>query len=180
MPAAAPPSTVARALIPTPLGDMLALADDAGLRLLDFTDRKHIADHLARIAADHVPADADHPHLSAARAALDAYFAGHAAPLSDLRLAPWPDPTPFRARCWAFLRTIPLGQTRTYAQQAAGLGFPPAARAARAVGQANAANVLSIVVPCHRVIGSGGVLTGYAGGEARKRWLIDHERRCSC
>ena len=80
--------------------------------------------------------------------------------------------TPFQRRVWAALQQIPPGETRSYGELAAALGVPGAARA---VGSANARNPLSIVVPCHRVVGADGSLTGYAGGEARKRWLLAHE-----
>lgn len=174
MVATAARTTLARTIIATPLGDMLALADDAGVRVLDFTDRRRIEEHASRLAARYEVEDAEHPHLAAAREALDAYLAGDAGPLAALAVAPLPAPTPFRARCWAYLRSIPSGQTRTYRQQAEALGD---VNACRAVAGANAANFLSIVVPCHRVIGSDGSMTGYGGGESRKRWLIEHERR---
>ena len=80
----------------------------------------------------------------------------------------------FEKRVWAALRTIPPGQTTSYGAIAKGLGD---AGAARAVGAANGANPVAIIVPCHRVIGSSGSLTGYGGGLKRKQWLIDHERR---
>ena len=102
---------------------------------------------------------------------LDEYFAGTRTRF-QLRLAPVG--TPFQMRVWTLLQDIELGQTRSYGELATALGNP---NASRAVGAANARNPLSIVVPCHRVIGANGALTGYAGGEARKRWLLDHERR---
>jgi len=80
----------------------------------------------------------------------------------------------FETRSWDFLRTIPFGQTRSYRDQALALNQP---KAIRAVGRANGMNYLSIIIPCHRVIGANGDLTGYGGGLARKRWLLDHERR---
>ncbi|MCB1447440.1 MAG: methylated-DNA--[protein]-cysteine S-methyltransferase [Rhizobiaceae bacterium] len=82
--------------------------------------------------------------------------------------------TEFQRSCWSALRTIPPGETRTYGQLAAALGRPGSARA---VGSANALNPVSLVVPCHRLVGSTGSLTGYGGGMARKRWLLDHEAR---
>lgn len=82
--------------------------------------------------------------------------------------------TPFQRRVWAALRRIPPGETCTYGALAAWLGAPGAARA---VGRANGQNPIAIAVPCHRVIGAGGALTGYAGGLDRKRWLLEHERR---
>lgn len=102
------------------------------------------------------------------RAALDAYFAGEgelAALEVDLSAG-----TPFQRRVWEALRRIEPGRTRTYGELARELGSSP-----RAVGAANARNPVSIVVPCHRVIGADGDLVGYAGGLARKRWLLRHE-----
>ena len=96
-------------------------------------------------------------------AAAEAWFAGRG----------WV-PAAFQRRVWALLSGIPAGETRTYGQLAAQLGTPTASRA---VGGAIGRNPLSIVVPCHRVIGASGALTGYAGGVERKRWLLDHERR---
>ncbi|HET6209766.1 MAG TPA: methylated-DNA--[protein]-cysteine S-methyltransferase, partial [Jatrophihabitans sp.] len=81
--------------------------------------------------------------------------------------------TPFQQRVWQRLRQIPLGQTSTYGELAAEIGQPAAVRA---VGMANGRNPISIIVPCHRVVGSTGALTGYAGGLAAKRWLLEHER----
>jgi methylated-DNA-[protein]-cysteine S-methyltransferase len=103
--------------------------------------------------------------------ALARYFAGDPGALDDLPLAA--TGTPFQARVWRALRTIPCGEIRSYAQIAAAIGRP---RAVRAVGLANGQNPIAIVVPCHRVIGSNGSLTGYAGGLDRKRWLLAHER----
>ncbi len=88
----------------------------------------------------------------------------------DLRLRPIG--TPFQHRAWAALQSIPYGQTRSYVQQATDLGNP---KASRAVGRANAQNPLPIVIPCHRVIGHSGALTGFAGGLKAKRWLLDLE-----
>lgn len=87
-----------------------------------------------------------------------------------------PAGTPFQQQVWQALRQIPYGETRSYAQIATVLGSPTATRA---VGAANGRNPIGIVVPCHRVIGADGSLTGYAGGMANKRWLLDHERRVS-
>ena len=84
--------------------------------------------------------------------------------------------TEFQRQAWDALRAIPPGETRTYGQVAALLGRPGAARA---VGMANALNPVSLIVPCHRLVGSNGALTGYGGGIARKRWLLEHERRWS-
>lgn len=104
------------------------------------------------------------------RRQLDAYFAGE---LREFDLELSPVGTPFQLSVWAALRTIPYGQTRSYGAIAAQIGSP---KGARAVGLANGRNPVSIVVPCHRVIGSSGTLTGYAGGLERKRYLLDLER----
>jgi methylated-DNA-[protein]-cysteine S-methyltransferase len=105
-----------------------------------------------------------------ARAQLTEYFGG-ARTSFDLPMAAVG--TPFQRRVWSALLAIPFAATITYGELARRVGSPGAARA---VGRANATNPLSIVVPCHRVIGADGALTGYAGGEARKRWLLEHER----
>lgn len=108
--------------------------------------------------------------LDQAEIQLGEYFAGTRRHF-DLRLDP--RGTAFQRSAWAYLRTIAFGSTVSYAQQAAGLGDP---RKARAVGAANGRNPLSIVVPCHRVVASGGGLTGFAGGLPAKAWLLEHER----
>ncbi len=110
------------------------------------------------------------PVLDAAARQLDAWFAGERRSF-DLPLRP--EGTPFQIAVWKALREIPYGETRSYRGIAAGLGQP---KAARAVGAANGRNPIAIVVPCHRVIGASGALTGYAGGVERKRWLLEHER----
>lgn len=104
--------------------------------------------------------------------AIAAYFGGNPAPLLAL---PWQGHgTPFQDRVWQQLRAIPCGQTRSYAQVAKDIGQPTAVRA---VARANALNPIGIATPCHRVIGSNGQLTGYAGGLEAKSWLLDHEKR---
>lgn len=124
----------------------------------------------------HHPAPPERPSLPGepagfdeARRQLDAYFAGRRRSF-ELPLAP--TGTPFQQAVWAELGRIPFGETRSYGQLARALGRPGAARA---VGAANAHNPLSIVIPCHRIVGERGALTGYAGGEARKAWLLAHE-----
>lgn len=109
-------------------------------------------------------------HLATAADALRAYFAGTRRDLSALVLAP--QGSEFMLRVWSALREIPFGCTESYGALARRVGYPGAARA---VGLANARNPLALVVPCHRVIGSDGRLTGYAGGLWRKRWLLAHE-----
>jgi methylated-DNA-[protein]-cysteine S-methyltransferase len=109
--------------------------------------------------------------LDAVRTQLDEYFAGERTEF-DLPLDPIG--TPFQLSAWQVLRTIPYGSTMSYGEQARTLGDP---NKARAVGAANGRNPISIIVPCHRVVGSNGSLTGFAGGIGAKAWLLDHERR---
>lgn len=111
------------------------------------------------------------PLLARVAAQLAEYFAGERR-VFDVPLAP--RGTGFQARVWEQLARIPFGETRSYGELARALGRPSASRA---VGAANGKNPISIVVPCHRVIAASGALTGYAGGVAAKRWLLDHERR---
>jgi methylated-DNA-[protein]-cysteine S-methyltransferase len=111
--------------------------------------------------------------FTAVRAQLAEYFAGARQQFDvPLRLAG----TPFQERVWRELQRIPFGTTITYAELARRIGHPAASRA---VGHANSRNPISIIVPCHRVIGAGGKLTGYAGGVDKKRWLLDWERRAT-
>jgi len=102
---------------------------------------------------------------------LTEYFAGRR---TDFSLPLAPQGTPFQRRVWDTLSHIPFGQTISYSQLAAAVDNP---RAVRAVGRANATNKVNIIVPCHRVIGADGALTGYGGGVERKEWLIKHERQ---
>lgn len=149
----------------TPLGEMVAVADHA-LRLLEFHDRRELPAELARLG-DVTPGGNDVTRRLQAQ--LAAYFAGESADF-DLPLAP--QGTAFQEIHWAALRAIPAGQTRSYAAMAAEIGRPSAVRA---VGRANGANRIAVVIPCHRLIGSDGAMTGYAGGIARKQALIRHE-----
>ena len=103
--------------------------------------------------------------------AIQAYLGGRLDALDDIVVET--GGTNFQRQVWTALRRIPVGETVTYGQMAARLGRPDAPRA---VGSANAINPISIVVPCHRLVGSNGALTGYGGGIERKRWLLDHEQ----
>ena len=171
-----------RSTISTPIGDMLALASDEGLCALEFTRVEgwtrsqepltRLDARLRRWFPSHQIVDRDTPTLARTRDWLAAYFDGTAAEVSGLPLDM--RGAPFEKRVWTALRTIPPGQTTSYGAIAQALG---SARASRAVGAANGANPISIVVPCHRVIGSSGSLTGYGGGLDRKTWLIEHEKR---
>ena len=158
------------ATLDSPLGPLLVAANDAGLTALYFETRRH-----PPATADWVPvSDADTPAartIAAAHAQLAEYFAGTRTTFT-LPLAA--AGTPFQRQVWDALRAIPFGATVRYGELATTLGAP---RATRAVGAANGRNPISIVVPCHRVIGADGSLTGFGGGIERKRWLLDHERR---
>jgi O-6-methylguanine DNA methyltransferase len=154
----------------SPLGPLLAVtAPDATLHALEFDDH---APRLHRLFARHHPGAhlTDGVPPAAITAAFAAYFAGDAAALDGVTVASIG--SAFQRAVWAALRRIPAGETRSYGQLAVMLGQPGAARA---VGLANGANPIGIVVPCHRVIGANGTLTGYAGGVERKAWLLRHE-----
>ncbi|MBC7768746.1 MAG: methylated-DNA--[protein]-cysteine S-methyltransferase [Phycisphaerales bacterium] len=145
----------------SPVGPLTLISNGAALTDLQFENPRH----------PYTPAPAGSDGiLDQARRQLDAYFAG-ALRTFDLPLAP--QGTPFQQRVWAALLTIPYGVTRSYGQQAAAIGSP---QASRAVGLANGRNPISIIVPCHRVIGSNGSLTGYGGGMDRKKLLLDLEQ----
>jgi AraC family transcriptional regulator of adaptative response/methylated-DNA-[protein]-cysteine methyltransferase len=160
--------------IETPLGSMLAIADDDGLRLLEFVDRRALERELSilrtRLRTNVVPGE--HGHLDAIRRQLADYFSGTNLEF-DVPLAPVG--SPFQLRAWEILRSIPLGETRSYSWMAKKLGD---AEMRRAVGRANGENMLCIIIPCHRVIRADGSLCGYGGGLWRKKWLLEHERRC--
>jgi len=156
----------------TPLGPMLALADDRGLALLEFVDRRGLERELdslrRRLRRNILPGT--NAHLTQIERELEAYFSGRSlsfeTPIEIIG-------SPFQRAVWEALRAIPAGTTRSYAEIAAAVGRPSAVRA---VGRANGDNRLCIIVPCHRVIGADGTLTGYGGGLWRKQWLLDHER----
>ncbi|NBU24338.1 MAG: methylated-DNA--[protein]-cysteine S-methyltransferase [Gammaproteobacteria bacterium] len=147
--------------IDTPLGPLLAAGRDGALFMLEFGSRGRAP----RAAPGWIERPAA-PLLRAARRQLDGYFAGRR---RDFDLPLCPEGTPFQQLAWQALRQIPYGETRSYGQQAALLGRP---RAARAVGAANGRNPIVIMIPCHRVIGSGGALTGFAAGLDRKARLL--------
>lgn len=150
---------------PSPLGEITLAVDEAGaLVALQF------------IAPDLLPSQLgaetriteDRPRTASALAELQAYFAGEIRSFST-KVSPVTG-TPYQRRIWATLQSIPYGETWSYARLAAETGSMP-----RAVGAANGANPIAIVVPCHRVIGTIGTLVGYAGGVERKRYLLVHE-----
>lgn len=148
----------------TPIGPLLLVADEHGLTYIGLPWRG-----VAQKPHDdwrHAPVK-----LRAASRQFDDYFAGTR---RAFELSLHPHGTPFQLEVWGALLAIPYGETASYAQIAQRIGRP---NAVRAVGAANGANPLSIVVPCHRVIGSDGDLVGYGGGLPAKRWLLAHERR---
>jgi methylated-DNA-[protein]-cysteine S-methyltransferase len=152
--------------MPSPVGELLLVGSDDGLQGL------YLPGHRGGPAVD--PGwTRDDGALAETRAQLDAWFAGERTTF-DLPLAP--AGTEFQLAVWRALREIPFGATESYGGLAARLGRPGAARA---VGLANGRNPISIVVPCHRVVGSAGALTGYAGGIGAKRALLEHEARVS-
>jgi methylated-DNA-[protein]-cysteine S-methyltransferase len=154
----------------TPIGTALLVTDGEGkLRALDwreFADRMRHALQ-ARYRGSELRAGSA---PVAVRRSLAAYFAGDLAALDVIAVAA--EGTPFQQRVWTALRQIPAGETRSYGALARRIGHPAAVRA---VGLANGANPIGVVVPCHRVIGADGTLTGYGGGLERKRWLLAHE-----
>jgi methylated-DNA-[protein]-cysteine S-methyltransferase len=152
--------------LPTPMGELVVVSDEAGcLRIVEWADS---SERTARLVAGAGLAPAG--RRTRAAAALAAYLGGELAAIDDLPMAA--TGTAFQRRVWAALRRIPCGHTMTYGELARRIGQPAAVRA---VGHANGANPVSIVVPCHRLVGVDGALTGYAGGLARKRWLLAHE-----
>ena len=157
----------------SPLGKMLLAADDDGLAGAWFYGQRYFARGLEDAEKNErrgVPFDS--PVLLAARRWLDAYFAGERPDAADVPLAP--RGTAFQRRVWDALLAIPCGETRTYGALAAVLGSSP-----RAVGATVGRNPISVIIPCHRVLGADGSLTGYAGGLERKRALLELETACS-
>lgn len=157
-------TTTLFSVIDSPVGELLLTSDGSSLIGVYMQDQKDAVKQTENWQRDDAA-------LSEPRAQLLAYFAG------ELRAFELPlafDGTPFQQRVWRALCDIPYGETISYGELARRIGRPTAFRA---VGLANGQNPISIVVPCHRVIGTNGSLTGYGGGLPRKRWLLAHERR---
>jgi methylated-DNA-[protein]-cysteine S-methyltransferase len=166
--------TTLHQIIDSPVGPLLLTADDGGLTGIRFAkaataDPSTSLGMTGNVSSRGSEASRGIRTLAAARAQLDEYFAGHRTHF-ELPLAP--TGTPFQRRVWAALAEIPFGRTISYLQLARTVGDE---RAVRAVGGANGRNPLPIVLPCHRVIGADGSLTGFGGGIERKRWLLEHE-----
>jgi len=156
--------------IEAPIGAFLIATDPEGvLRAVDFWADEPA---LRRLLARQYPGTPVETGQAPApiRRAFDDYFAGDLTALGRIDVATVG--TAFQRKVWAALRTIPAGETRSYGQLAAEIGEP---KAMRAVGLANGQNPIAIVIPCHRVIGADGSLTGFGGGLPRKRWLLTHE-----
>ena len=157
---------------PSPLGNILAAASERGLCLLEFAGSRRIDGELRdlqRLLGCQTK-QGENEHTRLVQTQLGEYFQGTRREFSVPLHAPG---SPFQRRVWNALQTIPYGKTVSYQEQAQRIGKPTAVRA---VANANGANRVSIIIPCHRVIGSDGSLTGYAGGLQRKQWLLAHER----
>jgi len=166
-----PPTPARVAEIETPIGVMVASATDTHLLLLEFSNRRLLGAQLARVsramACEFEPGDT--PVIEAVRTQLDEYFRGERREFTIPLHTPG---TPFQNRVWAELQRIPIGTTTSYGALARVIGQPTAVRA---VARANGDNRIAIIIPCHRVIGSDGSLTGYGGGLSRKQQLLDLE-----
>lgn len=157
--------SLASTIVDTPVGPLTLVASDAGLRAVLWPDDE------GRVAVAGATEQPDHPVLLVAAVQLDEYFAGRR---QDFDVPLDPVGTEFQQAAWQALRTIHYGSTISYGEQAARMGDR---RKARAVGAANGRNPISIIVPCHRVVGADGSLTGFAAGVDTKAWLLDHERQ---
>ncbi|EIG60002.1 methylated-DNA-[protein]-cysteine S-methyltransferase [Bradyrhizobium sp. JR4.1] len=165
-----PPVTFGLDRLATPIGIALLVTDAAGaLRALDWEDYEHRMRELLRLHYGVVDLS-DQPAPAAMRTALSGYFDGDLGQLSGIawRIAG----TSFQQKVWNALTQIPAGTTMSYGALAARIDMP---KAIRAVGHANGSNPISVVLPCHRLIGADGSLVKYGGGLARKRWLLRHE-----
>ena len=158
--------------LPSPLGRMLIVSDSLQrLRALDWEDHEdRMRRGLERIYGRESVQLERGTAPAATRRALQRYFAGKLQAIDEIRV--YTGGTPFQSNVWRALRRIPVGTTLSYARMASRLKCP---LAVRAVGFANGSNPVSVVVPCHRLIGTDGSLTGYGGGLERKRWLLEHE-----
>ncbi len=159
------------AWIDSPLGPMLVISDAQGLYLLEFVERKGLAKEIEKLRiklkAAIIPGRT--AHIDSIEQELSKYFAGL---LKEFKTKIHLLGSSFQIKVWEELMRIPYGETRSYMQQAKAIDNP---NATRAVANANGANQLAIIIPCHRIINSNGSLGGYGGGIMRKKWLLDHE-----
>jgi methylated-DNA-[protein]-cysteine S-methyltransferase len=163
-------TSTAWSVLDTPVGELLVTTDGAALTAVYFERHRGGSDERPGTARRPGARDDDQPVLAAARTQLGEYFDRRRRTF-ELPLAP--AGTSFQKRVWTALLDIPFGTTTSYGEVGRRLGLPPTA--SRAVGLANGANPISIIVPCHRVVGADGSLTGYGGGLDRKRYLLDLE-----
>jgi methylated-DNA-[protein]-cysteine S-methyltransferase len=174
MPQRPSPEILFLARLKTPIGTMLVITDkQERIRALDWCEYKDRMHRLLRLHAGKEKRQFELRSNSLptmVRKALNAYFAGNFTSIDSVPV--YTDGTVFQQEVWQALRDIPVGTTLSYGALAKKLGRP---KAVRAVGVANSVNPVGIVVPCHRVIGADGSMTGYAGGLERKRWLLAHE-----
>ncbi|MBA4322397.1 MAG: cysteine methyltransferase [Odoribacter sp.] len=169
------PEKIVTTKIETELGIMIAGAVDEGICLLEFSDRRMLNTEykdLARYFRTTI-GEGESRHFKILLKQLKEYFEGS---LKEFSLPLVTPGTEFQQAVWKELMTIPYGTTRSYQEQSVALGKPDSIRA---VANANGMNRISIIIPCHRVIGSDGHLTGYGGGLKRKKWLLDHEKKYS-
>jgi AraC family transcriptional regulator of adaptative response/methylated-DNA-[protein]-cysteine methyltransferase len=157
--------------IDTVLGPMIAIADDTALYLLEFMTRRGLEKEIERWGrCGFTITPGDTPPLQSVTTELHAWFEGT---LTQFKTLFRMFGTPFQQQVWQALCDIPYGETRSYREQAVSLGKP---KSYRAVANANGANQLAIIIPCHRIIASDGTLGGYGGGLAVKKWLLEHEQ----
>lgn len=157
----------------TPLGTMFAIADEAALYLLEFTERVRLDSEVANLTKKSratLISGITSP-IHSIQEELKHYFAGN---LKVFKTPILMHGTAFQKEAWEQLNRIPYGETHSYAEQAKAIGKP---KAFRAVAKANSTNQLAIIVPCHRIINTSGELGGYAAGLTRKKWLLDHEKK---
>lgn len=159
--------------IDTPLGPMLAIGDEEKLYLLEFVERRGLEKEIERLRrkfkAALIPSSTN--SIDSIAKELDRYFLGE---LKEFKTPTYLVGSEFQKKAWQELVKIPYGETRSYLNQAEAIGNP---KGFRAVANANGANQLAIIVPCHRIINSDGKLGGYGGGIPKKQWLIDHEKK---
>jgi AraC family transcriptional regulator, regulatory protein of adaptative response / methylated-DNA-[protein]-cysteine methyltransferase len=161
--------------IESPLGELIAGATDDGVCLLEFIDGKRADSEcrdLVRLLNQPLE-EGENKHLILLRKQLNEYFNGNRKEFTVSLVTPG---TEFQMKVWRELLEIRYGTTRSYQEQANAMNRPDSVRA---VANANGTNRVSIIIPCHRVIGSNGSLTGYGGGLRRKKWLLDHEKKHS-
>ena len=164
---------IVQSYLTSPFGELLAGATPQGICLLEFTDTDRVDMQLSRLQRDYQlnPTEGESPFFDLLQQQLNAYFSGN---LTQFDLPLDVRGTPFQKQAWQALQAIPYGQTRSYQQQATIIQNP---KAVRAVANANRDNRISILIPCHRVIGKNGTMTGYGGGIWRKEFLLDLEAK---